>query len=517
MLTCCRRITAVLLIVALALALTSAAGASQPGVVRLDILAVNDFHGALAAAGKNPGAASLAAFLKAEWAKNPGGTLIVSAGDMFQGTPDSNLLHGKTVVEVMNAVGFDAMALGNHEFDWGLNVLKERKAQAAFPMLSANLFDKNSGRRADLVPSYVIIERQGVKIAVVGFTTPDTALTTNPRNVEGFVFADPAATLKVLLPELKAQGAGLVVALGHLASYPGEVPAGEAADLAAAAAGDLAAVISAHSHLKVAGKVAGVPVVQGYYNGRAVAGVSLAVSTKSGEILGSMAWVKDVPPGYAADKQVTAIVAASQSEIAPVKGLVLGRTAIALSHDRYRLSSLGQWATDAMRQAARADIALYNGGGLRTGLAAGTVTLGDMYTVMPFDDNLQVAEMTGAQVLAALEYGIANAKYGTLQFSGLTVEYRATAPAGHRVVTATLADGRTLAAGETYRVAVSDFLLAGGDGYDMVKAAGRHADTFKTLRDVLAEAVRKAGVLRFPGDGRLKELSSGSAAAFIAA
>ncbi|MDR7866051.1 MAG: 5'-nucleotidase C-terminal domain-containing protein [Sporomusaceae bacterium] len=516
MITRFRRLAAVLLLLALALSLTGVAAAPQPGVVSLDILTVNDFHGALAAEGKNPGAAALAAYLRAERDKNPDGTLILSAGDMFQGTPDSNLLRGKTVVAVMNAVGFDAMALGNHEFDWGLDVLRERMAQAAFPMLSANILDRSSGRRAELVAPYVIVERDGVKIAVVGLTTPDTAVTTNPRNVQNFVFADPAATLKALIPELKAKGADVVVALAHLASYPGEPPTGEAADLAAAAGSDLAAVVSGHSHLKVAGKVSGVPLVQAYYNGRSVAAVHIAYSAASGEVLGATVEVKDVPPGLVPDKRVAAIVAAAQSEIAPVKGLILGRAETALPHDRFQLSPLGQWATDAMRQAAKADIALCNGGGLRTGLAAGTVTLGDMYAVMPFDNDLFVAEMTGAQVLAALEHGIANPKYGTLQFSGLTVDYRAAAPAGRRVAAATMADGSLLAADKTYLVAVSDFLIAGGDGYDMIKAAARHTNTFLTLRDALAEAVRKAGVIRFRGDGRLKELSR-SAALFIAA
>ena len=515
MLTSFRRLTAILLILALALPLAGAAAAAQPGVVRLDILAVNDFHGALAAEGKNPGAAALASFLKAERAKNPAGTLIISAGDMFQGTPDSNLLHGKTVVEFMNAVGFDAMALGNHEFDWGLDVLKERMAQAAFPMVAANILDKGSGGRAELVPPYVILERAGIRIAVVGFTTPDTAVTTNPRNVKDFVFADPAATLKALVPELKARGADIIVALAHLASYPGEAPGDEADNLAAAAGGDLAAVVSGHSHQGVADNDV-MPVVQGYYNGRSVAAVRIVYGAASRHVLGATAAVMDVPPGLIPDKQVAAIVAASQSEIAPVKGLVLGRAEAALPHDRFRLSPLGQWATDAMRQAARADIALCNGGGLRAGLAAGPVTLGDMYAVMPFDNDLSVAEMTGAQVLAALEYGIANAKFGMLQFSGLRVEFRAAAPYGQRVAAVALADGSPLQADKVYRVAVSDFLVAGGDGYDMVKAAARHVNTFLTLRDALAEAVRKAGAIRFRDDGRLQEISR-SAAMFIAA
>ncbi len=511
-----RRLAAALvLVLLLAALLAGAAAAPQPGVVRLDILAVNDFHGALAADGKNPGAAALAAYLKAERAKNPAGTLVLSAGDMFQGSPDSNLLRGQTVVAFMNAVGFDAMALGNHEFDWGLDVLKERMAQAAFPLLAANIVDKDTGRRTALFPPYAIIERQGLKIAVVGLITPDTAVTTNPRNVANFRFADPATALKALLPELKAQGAAVVVALCHLASYPGAEPSGEAADLARAAAGDIAAVLSGHSHLKVAGKVAGVPVVQAHYNGRAVAAVHLAV-TPGGEVLGATFETADVPPGLAPDPQTAAIVAAAQRDIAPVKSLVLGRAADPLPHDRYRLSPLGQWATDAMRAAAGADIALCNGGGLRAGLAAGPVTLGDLYTVMPFDNELFIAAMTGAQVRAALEHGIANERFGTLQFSGLRVAYSAAAPPGSRVVSATLADGSPLLPDAVYQVAVSDFLVAGGDEYGMIKAAAGHANTYRSLRDVLAEAVRKAGAIRFKDDGRLREVSAVSAALIAA-
>ncbi len=505
-----RRLAAAAVVLLLAALLAGAAWAPQQGVVRLDILTVNDFHGALAAGGKSPGAAALAAYIKAERAKNPAGTLVLSAGDMFQGSPDSNLLHGKTVVAFMNAAGFDAMALGNHEFDWGLDVLRERMAQAAFPLLAANIVDRDSGRRTSLVRPYAIIEKQGLKIAVVGLITPDTAVTTNPRNVEKFLFADPAVALKALVPELKAQGAAVVVALCHLASYPGAEPTGEAADLARAAAGDVAAVVSGHSHMKVAGKVAGVPVVQAHYNGRAVAAVHLAV-TPAGEVLGATAEANDVPPGLTPDPETAAIVAAAQREIAPVKGLVLGRAADPLPHDRYRLSPLGQWATDAMRAAAGADIALCNGGGLRAGLAAGPVTLGDLYTVMPFDNELFVVAMTGAQVLEALEYGIANEKFGTLQFSGLRVAYSAAAPAGGRVVSAMLADGSPLVPDAVYKVAVSDFLAAGGDEYDMVKEAAGHINTYRALRDVLADAVRKAGAIRFKDDGRLREVSAATA------
>lgn len=476
--------------------------AASPSVIPIDILAVNDFHGALAAQDRNPGAAALAAYLEAQRAKNPAGTIILSAGDMFQGTPDSNLLYGKTVMEFMNTVGFDAMALGNHEFDWGVNVLQERIRQAAFPLLAANIVDKATGRPAEFVRPYVILERRGVKIAVVGLITQDTAVTTNPKNVADFSFASPEETMKNLLPALKSQGVDIIVALCHLASYPGDEITGEAADVARVLHG-AGVVVSGHSHERVAGKVAGVPVVQAYYNGRAAAAVRIAFDLGSREILGVTAAVADIPAGLAPDRRVAAIVARSRTELAPIMGLVLGHTAAGLAHDRYKLSPLGQFAADAMRQAVQADIALQNGGGLRASLAAGPVTMGDLYAVMPFDNTLYTVEMTGAQVLAALEHGIDNPRFGSLQFSGLQVKYDPAGPPGRRVVAATLDDGEPLAADRVYTVATSDFLVAGGDDYVMVKEARRHTDTYRSLREVVAAAVRKAGTLRFTGDGRL--------------
>lgn len=508
-----RRLIIVALLVAVASLLMGAFWQPEPGVVNIDILAINDFHGALAATDSNPGAAALAAYLRGERAKNPEGTLILSAGDMFQGTPDSNLLHGKTVVEIMNAIGFDAMALGNHEFDWGLAVLKKRQAQAAFPMLAANIIDRTSGRPLDFVRPYVIIAKQGVKVAVVGLITPDTAVTTNPRYVGGLIFADPVETLKRLIPELKSQGVDIIVALCHMASYPGEEPAGEATALAAIDGVD--AVVSGHSHKKVAGKVDGVPVVQAYYNGRAVAAVHIAFARKSRDVLTTVE-TKKVPLSISPDPQIEAIVARASGEIAPLKREILGRTASGLAHDRYQLSPLGQWVADVMRQATGADIAFQNGGGLRAGLPAGAVTMGDLYTVMPFDNTLQVVAMSGAQVRAALEHGLGNEKFGRLQFAGLRVTYDASQPEGRRVADVWLADGSGLDPEAIYQVAVNDFLAAGGDDYTMIKAAKAVVDIHLPLREVLAEAIRKAGIIRFGGDDRLRPVS-GLSAALIAA
>ena len=500
------------LLLAVSLCLTSWTGVSfaaeAPGIVGLDILSVNDFHGALIESGRNPGAAKLGAFLRSEWEKNPYGTIFLSAGDMFQGSPDSNLLYGKTVVEVLNALRFDAMTLGNHEFDWGLDKLQARINESTYPYVSANVREKEPKGRLDFLRPFVMLERCGVKIAVIGIVTPETAYTTGPKIVAPFEFRDPATVVKELLPVVRQQGAEVIIVLSHLASYQDEKTGqvtGEAADLARSAPG-IDAVVSGHSHKTVAGKVDGIPVVQAYYNGRALGKISLVYSRREQKILVSSVQSMDTPVKNAkADPAVGAIVERSQWEIAPVKNVPLGRTVADLSHDRNELSVLGQWSSDVLRQATQADIAFQNGGGLRASIPAGAITMGNLYEVMPFDNTLVTMDLTGEQVLQVLNHGI-HGKAGTVQYSGLKLVVDSSRPYGSQLVEVRLSDGRLLDAAATYRIVTNDFMAAGGDEFTMFKQGSNVKDTFVPLRDALADAVKKAGTLNIKLDDRLRDL-----------
>ncbi len=499
---------AVLLCIASWTGVSSAA--EMPGIVGIDILSVNDFHGALVESGRNPGAAKLGAFLRSEWAKNPHGTIFLSAGDMFQGSPDSNLLYGKTVVKVLNALRLDAMTLGNHEFDWGLDKLQARVSESLFPYVSANVRDRESQGRLDFVKPYIILERCGVRVAIIGIVTPETAYTTGPKIVAPFEFGDPASVVRELLPVVRQQGAEVIVILSHLASYQdkesGRVT-GEAAELPRSATG-IDAVVSGHSHQMVAGKVDGIPVVQAYYNGRAVGRISLVYSRRENKIILSSVQSMETPVKNAeADPEIVAIVARSQSEISPVKNVPLGRTLADLSHDRYRISMLGQWSSDVLREAAKADIAFQNGGGLRTSIPAGAITMGNLYEVMPFDNTLVTMDLTGEQVLQVLNHGI-NGKAGTVQFSGLKLIVDSSRSYGNQLVEVRLSDGRLLDVAGTYRIVTNDFMAAGGDEYTMLKQGRNISDTFVPLRDALADAVKKAGTLNIKLDDRYRDLRS---------
>ena len=484
---------------------TVCAGAPSQ-TVELQILSVNDFHGALSAGGKNPGAAQLARYIDELRSQKPDGTLLVSAGDMFQGSPDSNLLYGRTVVDIMNHLRFDAMTIGNHEFDWGEDVLRQRISQAQFPFVCANIIDKQTGKPVDFLPPFVLIERQGIKIAVIGIATPETAVKTNPKWIAGYRFADPAAVLRDIMPELIRQGADIVIALTHLPSWMDEqgMITGEGAAVAKEVP-DLAAVITGHSHQAVYGLVNDVPVIQAGYNGRAVGVIELVYDVVSRKVTEASVRTDSIPTdGPLADPAVQAILTAAQTEIAPVKETEVGYLTAPLSHDRYApvQTLLGQWVTDSMRQAAKADMAFQNTGGLRADLMQGRITIGQLYEVLPFDNTLFTVEMTGRQLLRVIEFGLDN-KYGMVQFSGLRIVWDQQASPGNRLVGVTLADGRPLLPDKSYVVVTNDFMASGGDGFTMFKEGKKAHDTNIPVRDVLVDVFRRQGAIHFTGDDRL--------------
>jgi len=482
-------------------------------LVHLEIYTVNDFHGALAENGKNPGAAKLVEYLKETKTLNPNGVLLVSAGDMFQGSVDSNLLYGKTVVDVMNYANFDVMTLGNHEFDWGIDILKQRIDQSNFSYVCANVIDRSTGKSIDFVKPYTLLERDGVKIGVIGIATPETAYKTNPKVVSNYIFEDPAKVVNALVPEIKQKGADVIVVLSHLASWmdeSGKISGN--ADTLALQASSIDAIVSGHSHQKVNGNLNCIPVVQAYYNGRAVGKIELFYNKSSRQVEKSTVSVTTLPyPGLKNDPRIQDMLDQAQTEIATVKNSVVGETVSELSHDRNELTEtlLGQWVTDTMRQAVGADIAFQNTGGLRTGISAGTITMGTLYEVMPFDNTLFTVDMTGEQVMRVLKYGSMNQKIGMVQYSGIKVSYDAAGPQGIGIVAVTMSDGTAFSLDKTYKVVTNDFMAAGGDGFDMFQEGQNLHDTNIPVRDILADTIRRQKVVNFSGDDRwfLKPIS----------
>jgi 2',3'-cyclic-nucleotide 2'-phosphodiesterase/3'-nucleotidase len=484
------------------------------GTSVISLITVNDFHGAMTGDAKNPGISKLVAYMKNEEKANKNGTLILSAGDMFQGTADSNLLYGESVVTAMNEAGFDAMVLGNHEFDWGLDKLKARIANSEFPYLGANLIDKATGKTADFIKPYTIVNKNGINVGIIGIVTPETATKTKPEMVAPYEFKNPAEVVNALVPEVRKAGADVVVVLSHLGalqdSKTGEIT-GEAADLAKAVTG-VDAIVAGHTHANVSGLVNNIPVVANAYNGRSVGHVDIFMDTNTKTVTKSIPYLDGSVVKSLEDARVKGWYSYIQSSIAPIKNEVLGKAAADFPHSPKdtQTTLLGNWACDVMRKAVNADIAIQNGGGLRRDLPAGTVTMGLLYEIMPFDNTLFTMDLTGKQVKAAIEHGIMSADFAPGQFSGLMVEYDSTKPAGERIVEITLADGKALEDEKLYKVVTNDFQADGGDKYVMFKEGLNRYNTNIPVRDVLVNEIKTKGTITPVDDERLIDVNKTS-------
>lgn len=482
---------------ALLLAVLLAASACGPRYgqqpqVDLTLLSTNDFHGNLEATGAKHrdgrpigGAAFLAALIERERQANPDGTLLLDGGDIVQGTALSNLTQGRATIDFYNLAGYDAAAIGNHEFDWGVPVLVDRIGQAKFPLLAANIEEKSTGRAPPWAKPYQIFEKKGLRIAVIGLITPDTPNVTLPRNVEPYRFLDPVEVANRLIRELVPSRADLAVIVTHIGGEQqkdGGPITGEVVELAEGIQGE-AAIVGGHTHQVVSGDVGGVPVVEAGSNARYLGKIHLRVDRKSRRVLEGRA---EVLPVYSdeltADPEVAAMIASHSKEIDPRLAEVLGEAEVALEAPR-RESPMGNLLADLMRQVARTDLAFQNPGGVRDSIDAGPIQYREVYKVMPFDNTIVTLEMTGAEVKQLLEQ--AAVKTGFLHVSGLKYAVDPTRPEGSRVTLRTpLEDART------YKVAVNNFMAQGGDGLTLLANRPGTRETGIVVREALADFIR---------------------------
>ena len=461
------------------------------------ILSINDFHGALVPDGKNVGAVKLVDAIKTEKAKNPEGTIIVSAGDNYQGSAMSNILYGEPVSAVFKEMGIELSAVGNHEFDWGINRINKWAEDGGFTFVCTNIYDIRTNEPVDWAEPFAIIEREGIKVGFIGLATPETAYKTKKVYVVNYEFRDPVEIITEWVPKVKDAGADIIIALTHLGSFQdkeGNIT-GEAADLCAVDGVD--AVISAHTHQRVCGLVNGKPLVQAYKYGRSFVKLTF-VFDENNKLVSAEPFLDNL---YARadtlkdDTNMLAIYRKIEEEVKPISEKVLGKTTVDLDHDRYAGPSLlGEWTCEIMKDAAGVQIGMTNGGGLRVPIPAGEITVGKLYEVMPFDNTLYTMKLSGADVKANIEHGILNEDIGWVQISGVRAVYNPEAEAGNRIVSMVLEDGTPVEMDEYYTVVTNDFMFTGGDKYNFENCKDG-LDTFIPIRDALMEAVEKAGVI----------------------
>lgn len=452
--------------------------AFPPGTRVLRIIATNDFHGALeprpdASGVRRGGAAYVAAAIeRAEKECAPGcETLLLDGGDLFQGTPASNLSFGRPVVDYYNRMGYAAAALGNHEFDWGTDTLRARMRQAKFGIFGANV-RYSDGRDVPWIRNDTIVKRGSTRIGIIGISTVATPTTTRSGNVAGLRFDDPAPIVDSIGAALRKRGADLIVVIAHAGAFCGRDGAtdcgGEIIDFARKLTTKVDAIVSGHTHSLVNAEVKGIPIVQARSSGRAIDVLDVPLGDSSLAITHQVREIaSDTLHPVAA---VDAIVKKAVSSVATRVNRHVATIPATLPRQgpQYQLGNL---IADAQRWAGKGDVAIMNNGGIRTELRAGEATYGSLFELQPFGNTLYALTMTGAQLRGLLEAMLTKNPVND-HVSGLTIKYDPTKPAGSRLVSATMADGTALNDARTYKVIVNDFLATGGEGYN---AGGRAA------------------------------------------
>ena len=468
------------------------------------ILQFSDFHGAVdnATSSKNPGMDKFAAVVKeyTQQADEKNAYVVVSGGDNYQGTAMSNLTYGKVINEMMYALDVKYSAIGNHEYDWGSDYFTQWQEDGGFEFLAANIVDKATGELVEYAKPYAVYEANGKKIGFIGIATPETPESVLAELVEGLEFLDPAEVVteyeKVLREE---ENCDAVVVLSHLGATQEEdgTITGEAADLANAV-GSIDGILSGHTHNYVSGEVNGVPVVQPMNNGRGLAILTLKFS---GDEVTVEYDVRDLVPEVEtlpSDEEVKAIYDKNNEDLKPILGEVIAEQPMELAHDSSVADTdLGQYSDKLLAEIAGTQIAFTNGGGIRASLEAGELTIGDMYTVFPFDNTIVTMEMTGEQIKAVLEHGLnPDNGVGMIQYYGLIATVDTSKEVGERVESITLLDGTELDMNASYTVATNNFLATDGDGFTF-STASNIVDTAKTIRDAMIDSIKEQGVVSF--------------------
>lgn len=513
----------------------------QVGALTISIVGTNDLHGAL---DRLPLFAGYMANLRAARAADGGGVVLLDGGDMFHGTLESNLNEGAEVIRAYNEIGYTAAAVGNHEFDFGpegpattpssveddaRGALKARAREARFPLLVANISDRDSGNRIKWpnMPASALVEVSGIKLGIIGASTEATPFTTMPANFVGLVMKPPAAIAIIEeSKQLRTQGAQVIVVTAHIGTRcteltrPNDPSSCDQNEelyklIEELPKNTVDVIVAGHTHAAIAHRIKDIAVIESYSSGRAFGRVDLRVSPNghvtavkihqprmlcAGEADGNPMPLAACEPGdYEAAPvrpvaAVAAIVEQSIAAAAKTRAEKLGVTLTSTVEKAYGTESAeGNWFTDLMLASnPGAHVAVTNGGGLRADMPAGELTYGGLYEAIPFDNRFALVEVKGAHLKKLVSSNLQRGG-AILSWGGLTAKARCKAGALEIEIKV---GGKPLSDAATYKLVTSDFLASGGDGLigRLKLPDGSVKMTDIIMRDAFATLLRKKRV-----------------------
>ncbi len=486
-----------------------------PAHIALTILFFNDLHGHLkpfevkdeTGVREVGGIARMAALvegIREENSRKRVRTVVLMAGDLLQGSPMSTVFKGEPDIRCLGILGLDAAAVGNHEFDFGLDNFLKLQQQAGFPFLSANIVKKDGGGL--LCPAFqTFMLDEGISLSVIGVTTQDLLTSTKVDNVASLDVRDAVSSVREVYNRLRSKGP--VVLLSHSSHQTDR-------EIAEALPG-LAAIIGGHDQilLNPYRQAGSVPVFQAFEKGRYLGRIDLEIdsTTAKARLIGSS--YIPIVAGMPEDREVAAIVAEYDKRLGEQFKEVIGRADTFLDGERERIryeeTSLGNFVTDIMRAHTGAQIAFINAGGLRASIKQGPVTVEDVFTAMPYANELMTTRLTGEDVEEVLKRAVRSSRGeedgGFLQVSGISFAVANRQPTEIRVGP----QGLPLDAKAVYTVAVPDFLSTGGDGHVVFKGR-RYVKTGLPLRELIIDTIRQRGAIAPEKEGRIRRVEERS-------
>jgi len=479
--------------------------------VRVTLLQVNDvYQFAPVDGGKRGGLARVSLYRKQIMKESPH-TLFLMAGDTISPSIESTIYKykGKQMIEAWNTSGLDYAAFGNHEFDFGADVLRERIRESHFKWLAANVVDKKTGKLFADTPEFVVREFEGVKVGLFGILLPETLQTSNATGVD---ILDPCATAARVIPKIQAAGAQVIVALTHLSM---------AEDKQLARCSGVDVIIGGHEHTLLESIAGHAPIFKMTSDARELGRIDLNISKSTGK-LESIDWkIIQVTDALESDPAFASL----DRKYGPLLKTLErpdGRTDVDLdvksASVRTQETNMGDFIADAYRRATGADVALVNGGSIRADATfkRGVLTKRDVLSILPYNNKVVKMQIPGAVIRAALEHGVASigteAQPGRFpQVSGLRFVYDATRQPGARITSITI-NGKPLNDKQNYTLATTVYVaIDGGDGYNMFGGATFliRPEQGPAEMDILEKAITAVRAIAPRTDGRIKRTDAG--------
>jgi 5'-nucleotidase / UDP-sugar diphosphatase len=494
---------AIAVVIAAALAACAALGgrALDADLLHVTLLQIND-HYVLEPVdgGRRGGMARLATLVRDLKRENPN-TIFALAGDTLSPSVESALMRGAQMVAALNAIGLDFATFGNHEFDFGPEVLRERMKESKFRWLSANVVDRRSGQAFGGASAEVLVTLGGVRVGLFGLTTAQAAQTSRPG--PDVTFAQPVTAAKDVAARLRAQGASIVVAVTHVTM---------AEDKAIAAAADVDVILGGHEHEPLVAEEGKTLITKAGSDARYLVQVDVWL-TREGRLVERSWRFREVSRRIAPDPAVEALVRDYARRLDRELDAVVGKSSVPLEARSATLrteeTNLGDFVADALRERLGTDVAVINGGAIRTNrtVPPGPLTRRDVLSLLPFTDMVVKLEMRGADLRAALEHGLAQTDRvggGFLQLSGARVVWDPRLAPGRRIVDVSVT-GKPLADDAAYTVAVPGYLVRGGDGYTVFAHAKTivDAESGPQVSQVVIDAIAARAEIAPAVDGRI--------------